>query len=82
MPPRSRDGPEGDDAAAGLVAAIGRGDAADRPDALEADNVFASESHHGVFAALGLPTARGGLGPPLPRARTATCSTAVPLVTA
>lgn len=48
--------------AAALVAAVGRGDAAAVKTALEADNVFASESHHGVFAALGLPTIGVGWG--------------------
>lgn len=45
-----------------LVAAVGRGDADAVKTALEADNVFASESHHGVFAALGLPTIGVGWG--------------------
>ncbi|MCU1371689.1 MAG: hypothetical protein JWO77_2883 [Ilumatobacteraceae bacterium] len=48
--------------AAALVAAVGRGDAAAVEHALRADNVFASESHHGVFAALGLPTIGVGWG--------------------
>jgi hypothetical protein len=48
--------------AASLVAAVGRGDAAAVQHALEADNVFASESHHGVFAALDLPTIGVGWG--------------------
>jgi len=45
-----------------LVAAVGRGDAAKVKRALEADNVFADESHHGVFAALDLPTVGVGWG--------------------
>jgi hypothetical protein len=48
--------------AAALVAAVGRGDAAKVKHALEADNVFADESHHGVFAALDLPTIGVGWG--------------------
>jgi len=48
--------------AAALVAAVGRGDAAAVEHALLADNIFASESHHGVFAALGLPTIGVGWG--------------------
>ena len=48
--------------AAALVAAIGRGDEAKLAAALEADNVFATESHHGAFAALGLPTIGVGWG--------------------
>ncbi|WP_426573027.1 hypothetical protein [Aquihabitans sp. McL0605] len=48
--------------AAALVAAIGRGDLDQVRDALEAGNVFASESHHAVFAALGLPTLGVGWG--------------------
>jgi hypothetical protein len=48
--------------AAALVAAVGRGDAAEVKHALEADNVFADESHHGVFAALDLPTVGVGWG--------------------
>lgn len=48
--------------AAALVAAVGRGDVDKVKHALEADNVFAEESHHGVFAALGLPTVGVGWG--------------------
>ncbi|WP_421119948.1 hypothetical protein ACE2AJ_00890 [Aquihabitans daechungensis] len=48
--------------AAALVSAVGRGDAAKVQEALEADNEFASESHHGVFAALDLPTIGVGWG--------------------
>jgi hypothetical protein len=48
--------------AAALVAAVGRGDAAKVKHALEADNVFAEESHHGVFAGLELPTVGVGWG--------------------
>ena len=48
--------------AAALVAAVGRGDAAKVKLALEADNVFADESHHGIFAALDLPTVGVGWG--------------------
>ena len=50
------------ESAAALVAAVGRGDAAKVKHALEADNVFAEESHHGIFAALGLPTIGVGWG--------------------
>lgn len=50
------------DAAAALVAAVGRGDLTAVQAALEADNVFATESHHGIFAALGLPTIGVGWG--------------------
>ena len=50
------------DAAAALVAAVGRGDAVAVKHALEADNVFASESHHRIFAALALPTIGVGWG--------------------
>lgn len=48
--------------AAALVAAVGRGDAAKVKHALEADNVFADESHHGIFAGLDLPTIGVGWG--------------------
>jgi hypothetical protein len=48
--------------AAALIAAVGRGDEERLFDALEANNVFASESHHGVFKALGLPTLGVGWG--------------------
>ena len=48
--------------AAALVAAIGRGDIAQLTAALDANNVFATQSHHGVFAALGLPTIASGWG--------------------
>lgn len=48
--------------AAALVAAVGRGDAAKVKHALEADNVFADESHHGIFEGLGLPTVGVGWG--------------------
>ena len=48
--------------AAALVAAVGRGDAARVKEALEADNIFASESHHGIVAALALPTIGVGWG--------------------
>ena len=48
--------------ATALIAAVGRGDHARLFDTLEANNVFASESHHGVFAALGLPTLGVGWG--------------------
>ncbi len=48
--------------AAALVAAVGRGDAGKVKRALEADNVFADESHHGIFAALDLPTVGVGWG--------------------
>ena len=48
--------------AAALVAAVGRGEVAAVQAALEADNVFATESHHGIFAALGLPTIGVGWG--------------------
>ena len=50
------------EAAAALIAALGRGDAAAVQRALEADNTFASESHHAVFAALDLPTVGVGWG--------------------
>jgi hypothetical protein len=50
------------DTAAALVAAVGRGDAAKVKHALEADNVFADESHHGIFAGLDLPTVGVGWG--------------------
>jgi hypothetical protein len=50
------------ESAAELVAAVGRGDVAQLQTALEADNVFASESHHGIFAALDLPTVGVGWG--------------------
>lgn len=48
--------------AAALVAAVGRGDAAKVKHALEADNVFADESHHAIFEALDLPTVGVGWG--------------------
>ena len=48
--------------ATALIAAIGRGEFEAVRDALEADNVFASESHHSVFAALDLPTLGVGWG--------------------
>jgi hypothetical protein len=50
------------ESAAALVAAVGRGDIDRLKTALEADNVFASESHHGIFAALDLPTVGVGWG--------------------
>lgn len=49
-------------AAAALVAAVGRGQVAAVTEALLADNVFATESHHDVFTALGLPTLGVGWG--------------------
>jgi hypothetical protein len=48
--------------AAALVAAVGRGDATKLHDALVADYIFASESHHAIFAALDLPTIGVGWG--------------------
>lgn len=48
--------------AAELVEAVGRGDAQEVHEALVADNVFASESHHAIFAALALPTIGVGWG--------------------
>jgi hypothetical protein len=50
------------DTAAALVAAVGRGDVAKVKHALEADNVFAEESHHAIYAALDLPTVGVGWG--------------------